>query len=291
MKYMRPASCANVTRPGFTLIELLVVIAIIAILAAIILPVLSKAQERGLRSYCANNLRQIGLGMIVYAGDNNDYVISARSVDGNGSATVMDPYNQHAINDPQAQEGSTVNLVIGTTNSSATNGPTVWSCPEILPGSVYYNVSTTAGVSSQWQIGYEYLGGVYWWYNTITGTSTSSGIPSCSPIRLATSKAQWTLAADPVVYVPTVGWGSDGNGKVPHQRPGTNHPDGGNQLTIDGSVHWAKWESMMMINTYNDDNTSSGRFFYFYQDPNYLGKLDTIPYSLKLSTLYPISNP
>lgn len=289
MKRQHPSCCAKESRRGFTLIELLVVIAIIAILAAIILPVLSQAQERGERAYCANNLRQIGLGMVVYAGDNNDYVISARPVDG-ATATTPGPYNQHAINDPQAQEGATVNLVVGTTNSTATNGPTVWSCPEVMPGSIYYNVSTTAGVSSQWQIGYEYLGGVYWWYNTITGTSDSSGLPSCSPIRLATSKAQWTLAADPVVYIPTEGW-TGANGRVPHQRPGTNHPDGGNQLTIDGAVHWAKWESLMMINTYDDAQTSSGRFFYFYQDPNYLGMLDELPYRIKLNTLYATPNP
>ena len=280
---MRPTSCARESRAGFTLIELLVVIAIISILAAILLPVLSRAQEQGERRYCANNLRQVGMGMIVYAGDNNDYVISARSVDGTGSYSVMDPYNQHAINDPQAQQGATVNLTV-----NITNGPTVWSCPEILPHSVSYNTGTTP---PQWQIGYEYLGGIYWWYNTITGTSASQGIRSCSPIRLVTSKPLWTLAADPVVYVPTVGWNGEGNGKVPHQRPGTNHPDGGNQLAVDGSVHWVKWENLMMINTYNDTQTSSGRFFYFYQDPNYLGLLGQLPYRLRLNTLYPTPNP
>ncbi|HSY44312.1 MAG TPA: prepilin-type N-terminal cleavage/methylation domain-containing protein [Candidatus Acidoferrum sp.] len=56
---------------GFTLIELLVVIAIIAILAAILLPVLAKAQQRGERAYCLNNQRQLSLGWIMYADDNN----------------------------------------------------------------------------------------------------------------------------------------------------------------------------------------------------------------------------
>ena len=83
MKYFHSRAKAE-----FTLIELLVVIAIIAILAAILMPALSSARERGKTATCINNLKQIGLGIGQYAGNNNDF-FPATNYDGSSPYTVM----------------------------------------------------------------------------------------------------------------------------------------------------------------------------------------------------------
>ena len=80
------------SRLGFTLIELLVVIAIIALLAAILFPVFARARENARKSSCANNLKQIGLGLQQYAQDNDETLTRGWYGSGNSGSDLTDKY-------------------------------------------------------------------------------------------------------------------------------------------------------------------------------------------------------
>ena len=87
-------------RRQFTLIELLVVIAIIAILAAMLLPALSKAREKARLTACINKLKTIGTAMAMYADNNDDYL----SFSGNKANPWEYKQNTHSANSGWAAE-------------------------------------------------------------------------------------------------------------------------------------------------------------------------------------------
>ncbi|MCD6221423.1 DUF1559 domain-containing protein [bacterium] len=107
---------------GFTLIELLVVIAIIAILAAMLLPALRQAREKARQASCMSNLKQIGLAMMMYVQDYNEY-FPHRSLSGSFDINKELPWNKY-LNDTYIKKRKVFSC---PTLPSYTKGSHPWS--------------------------------------------------------------------------------------------------------------------------------------------------------------------
>jgi prepilin-type N-terminal cleavage/methylation domain-containing protein/prepilin-type processing-associated H-X9-DG protein len=128
----------NFGRAGFTLIELLVVIAIIAIIASILLPVLSKSKETALAVACLNNTKQISLGVLSYADENQDYFPQVTPWWTAGP--FKNKYGLTCGGEWFRSDGKTPNTIAPLLTQYIQNNM-VWVCPKRKRGLSYLNSS------------------------------------------------------------------------------------------------------------------------------------------------------
>lgn len=255
-------------RQAFTLIELLIVIAIIAILAALLLPVLARSKSKALKIACASNLKQWGVALAMYGNDNGTFFPdNSQGQDLSwmtpAMSTFYKAYLVPEVRGTLSSERALTDVEFCPTDKwhrLAETGITTYSTPQLI--GYFYLPGRTQPASDGWN--YASCG--------VAGWSTRkkfNGTFSLAPVM--SDRLQATGTWNPASNTGSLGWSdSDDNITVPtanHAEGNAgNIPDGGNFLFEDGSVVWHRFDVGNARGTV-DAGCAEGGWVCFYKLP------------------------
>ncbi len=257
---LAPAPAAP--RRGFTLIELLVVVAIIAILAALLLPTLTKAKTLAVRSQCTSNLKQWGMAVSMYGVDNQDsFPVNATSDGASGFAWIGLSWNKMFF--PQVPR---------TPNRPGTNVHNERNKTDVLycPTDQWHRYAEASGDAVN-LIGYQFLPGrdqggwpnydsnglAQWVYRKKLG-----GPYRKAPVMM--DKIQATGTIPNLTWTDATGASANGTISFANHRGNGAISTGGNSLSEDGSVRWRKFDIAHYKMTI-DVGSAAGGWVVFYR--------------------------
>lgn len=236
-------------RSAFSLIELLVAIAVVAILAAMLLPALSRSRELGRRAVCQSNLRQLGLALSLYADDHNQYPTCFRLVAGGRGAGSF--------------QSSFVSLWNALLLPHLGEAPGVFVCPS-YPASFAWTREPS-------ELGFHYPTNISgnrpfsYAANAHGAAAANFGLTRTAPLlgdAVSRRPAEFAAPSDTIAIGddthgtadrPSSGWVKLGkwgiftpglfSGGFPNRAGaiGTLHNQGGNMVFLDGHVEWNRW--------------------------------------------------
>ncbi len=210
-------------RKGFTLIELLVVIAIIAILAAILFPVFARAREKARQASCLSNVKQLGLGVLMYMQDYDEtfYLTSANHM--NNLIAAGDHYSiwYRAIMPYVKNEQIFICPSDGDKDSAK------WGSD----GSPWDESTTAAG---------------QWYFPLSYGTNHNMNGRALAQIDYPAQTGMIFDCADVMIAYES-SWGCRG-----YIRNGSRHNDGFNACMFDGHAKWYQKSKALSFNLDND---------------------------------------